>query len=103
MILESMEQRVANTPVALLCDECLKKDCCKWVEGMRTAVVNTDKVCHDRPFKPEAWTCQLYLEEGSTKHYSTGRYVWDKPDYMSTAVSNYIPTEDSPRMIKGGG
>lgn len=87
MKLETLEQRVANTPAVLLCDNCIKNDSCKWIDEMRTAVVTTDKSCYGRPFKPESWTCKLYLDESELRIHDPeelaeqGLKKW-KPDYQ---------------------
>lgn len=93
MKLETLEQRVANTPAVLLCEECIKQDCCKWVDDMRTVVVTADKSCYGRPFKPSAWTCQLYLEAEREQLYDPnvqaeeGLKQW-KPDYHVQDISD---------------
>ena len=50
MRIENMEQRVANTPAVLLCDECKNKDICKWADKMRDFVVTADRAKADTPF-----------------------------------------------------
>ena len=60
MKIESLEQRVANTPAATLCDECIHEPCCEYKKDMRATVVSSDKMCYGKPFKPKEWTCQLY-------------------------------------------
>ena len=60
MKIESLEQRVANTPAATICDECIHEPCCEYKKDMRATVVSSDKMCYGKPFKPKDWTCQLY-------------------------------------------
>lgn len=51
MLVPNYEQRVANTPVALLCDECRHEDICRYADSMRAVEVEKAKLIKGMPFK----------------------------------------------------
>ena len=61
MKIETLEQRVAATPASLICDNCTHADTCRFITDMKTAVVETDKLCTARPFGVKEWSCKHYL------------------------------------------
>ena len=63
MKLQSLEERVAATPAAVICDECVHSDICRWIGDMKAAVVETDRMCKDKPFMAIDWGCNHFSEE----------------------------------------
>lgn len=62
MKIESLEQKVANTPAVLLCDGCIHSGVCQWIKDMRSAVVFTNEQCKNAPFCPSGWRCKYFVE-----------------------------------------
>ena len=61
MKIQTLEERVINTPASLICDNCAHADTCRWITDMKAAVIETDKLCKERPFGVREWSCKHYL------------------------------------------